>query len=1065
MSTTSLSTIDQETPLKEYFVNAEVPRNKFNAVLTGKDQIRILNIYGGVGLGKSSLLEIFRMRCKAERIPVALTNGNTAKDSVGVLGALADALRQSGIQLCNFDGVRTRYQTVRRSATEHALQAAETVTIERPAVFSDGMVDALSTLPIQPEDIELYRQGAARLTREFQLDLEAAKPRRIVLMIDRWEMFASGDTGEWFRDLLRTMPSNILVVVAGRKRFPAEQAWSVSWPTWPRAFWFHEMHPLNETALRMELVKRFTSLFTGGQAAPNADMATKMCDWSQGNPALLCFALRYWNTQGHFNASETMVVQDTYDRLLDGVSSELKSLLEIAAVFRSFTRETLRAVVPSGQKDAVWQELSLQSPFFHQFEDGKWSVVQPLRDNLNEKLWKDDHQRFVDLHREAGNHCADQEKALSSSMHSDQQQNEILYWKLELLYHRFKENERLGLNTFRAEFEDAFFRRRNFDDCSAIWNEFSSYALDAEASQLARYYQGLTAIYREKDPKKSAEILESLRSEPPCVDTLHADVLEYLAAIYWYYNQLGDGGTEKASKLYVDCLTLRKKNCDAAGQARVKTWMGILVQRLQGEGKSCFEEALNLCKSLPEGQDTDRIRAWANQELSISDRMKGHFKDSEEKITSSIRTFETLKMQFDTAGARFNYASLLIWRGRLHTAEDELNMIDQLYHSSPRSRIQEKAWIKIGFGNVALGRHESQEAADMFCGVKKLGEEQNDHFVQSLGLGGMAECCVSEGKWDDALKFGKDCLELQNQTKDKFGRGYSLHNLGLAYAGKQDFEHALDCLNQGLSVMRDYGSRFGISLLLSVYCKVYAQAGNYTKFRETAEKLREFEGDRFYDHLATVAFAEGMRALSDPKFGRQPGPCLADAFQNAIEYSPFLLERMLTELLEILKIKSRRKNIKILNDVVKKWVKQKMPEREKKRQGEEYAAERERITLLDRIRKEYPEVRIPKTSVVDKTLKVLKGMIISVKNLWKANWWKDSSVPWIAIAVMGMIIVVYRKDPTVLVAAITVTGAIIVGYWQFHKPASPSPETVQLRELMRDQDKQDGCSQRQSRDY
>jgi hypothetical protein len=954
MSATSLSAINSDGQLAKYFVNAEEARAKFEETLAAKNGLRILDIEGGVGYGKSALLKILRARCSRDDIPVALANSDSAKEPIGVLESLAQALSQSGISMSRFDPLLTKYQAVRRSATEHAPGQDATGGGARPAVFSEGMVDALSILPVQPEDVELYSEGVPRLTAAFLWDLQAA-PTCIVLLIDRWEMYGSGNTRDWFRELLPAMPSHVRVVLAGGEPLPAEKLWSETWPTWTNAVLSHKMNSLNQTDAH-QLIKRFAGVLTGDKAAPNSELAETMWRWSYGIPALLCFAVRYWHTQGgQFDVSQALVVRGAYDRLLLRTPPDLRSVLETAAILRFFTRKTLWAVAEPGQTEAALGRL-FESAFLEP-KGERWTVVEHLRDFLNGKLRVDDPERLAELHRKAGDYCETRGSELSVLPQSDQSLKELLEWRLERLYHRFEENQALGLATFRLIFEDTFFRRRDFADCSAIWNDFSTYALSPKAKQLARYYEGLTAIYRENDPRKPAGILEALAREMTPNDTLRADVLEYLAAIYWYYNQLGEGGTEKARQLYEECMALREANGDNAGLARVKIWVGILAQRAHGEGKSWFDQALELCKSLPEGRDAERIRGFANQELSIRDRMAGRFKDSEDKIKSAIKTFQDLQMPFDAAGAQFNYAMLLIWRGRLRQAEERLNAIDKLYQQSPRSRIQENSWIKIGFGNIALGRFQFEKAIELFSFVDALGKEKEDRFVESLGLGGLAECSIVEGRWGDALEFGAKCLALQTKSTDKFGAGWSLHIMGLAEAGKGNFDEALKHLDNGLNVMGEYGSWFGQARLLSAKCQVYAQKSDREQFWKAAEALREMPGDRFCDYLAPVAFAEGRLALAETKPKREVGLCFAEALQAATEYSPFLGERMLTDLLALLKEQPESSRNKVVSEMLAEWVRLDTKQRERERQGEEYEAQKERISLIDRIQREYPGVK------------------------------------------------------------------------------------------------------------
>ena len=89
--------------LVKYFTDAEYLRDLFtNFVATQKLPKKILAIHGVGGVGKSSLLRMFRLHAKSVHIPVALTSAEESKSAADVLSNWSSDLKADGITLGNF---------------------------------------------------------------------------------------------------------------------------------------------------------------------------------------------------------------------------------------------------------------------------------------------------------------------------------------------------------------------------------------------------------------------------------------------------------------------------------------------------------------------------------------------------------------------------------------------------------------------------------------------------------------------------------------------------------------------------------------------------------------------------------------------------------------------------------------------------------------------------------------------------------------------------------------------------------------------------------------------------
>src|SRR5215469_3073182 len=86
-----------DADLERFFTDAEEARQRFGALLTSPaGERRIIVVHGVGAIGKSSLLRMYRLACRRQRVPVALADGQETPSIVGLLGKWAADLNADG---------------------------------------------------------------------------------------------------------------------------------------------------------------------------------------------------------------------------------------------------------------------------------------------------------------------------------------------------------------------------------------------------------------------------------------------------------------------------------------------------------------------------------------------------------------------------------------------------------------------------------------------------------------------------------------------------------------------------------------------------------------------------------------------------------------------------------------------------------------------------------------------------------------------------------------------------------------------------------------------------------
>jgi tetratricopeptide (TPR) repeat protein len=523
---------DFDRELQNYFTDVEHLREMFRQWLAAPTlPKRMLVIHGVGGVGKSSLLRMFRLHCKSVGVPVALASGDEQKSALDVLTRWADDLKADGVRLPEFSKTFQHYRAVQAKVENEATKLAgklaksaaatvvETVASTIPGIGpllgklggmgAEALVDWLRGFLTKP-DIDLLLDPAKKLTADFLTDLQkAANRRRIVLMLDTFEQMTALE--DWAREVAQQLPANVLLVIAGR----ALPNWSRAWPGWIANAQVEELKPMSEDDMR-ELVRRYYATLRGGE--PDPKQVEAIIRFARGLPlaatAVIHAWIKYPDQMGDFQAVKSLVIADVVDWLMKGIPEGLKPALEAAAIVRWFDQPILRAVMAQEDVRDAYNELR-RFPFVRTRAEGL-ALHDAVREIMDENLRVQDAERHRELHERAAAYF---EKRLEKATGEDAER-----LGLERLYHRIRADEETGIQLFQ-EMAEELVRYRLVNRLRALLNDVNTYPLERENSRLWREYYETRILHLENQVSAARERYERLISVNPTDLKLRAYVM------------------------------------------------------------------------------------------------------------------------------------------------------------------------------------------------------------------------------------------------------------------------------------------------------------------------------------------------------------------------------------------------------------------------------------------------------------------------------------------------------------------------------------------------------------
>jgi hypothetical protein len=558
-----------------YFTNVDYLRELFkNFVAAPVHPKRIIAIHGVGGVGKSSLLRMFRLYCNSENVPVALVSGDYAKSAFDVLIYWEEELKENGVTLSSFSSTLEHWRAIQAKVGEQAKKAhtarqrAEDIADKAASKTGEAVGGALagaaigSVIPgigtvigatlgsilggvgvdalvswlrgfLTRSDIELLLDPTKRLSKDFLDDVEkVAKKQRIVLMIDTFEQMTAFE--DWVRDMAQLLPANTLLVLGGR----ALPNWNREWPSWLMHTQVEELKPMTKDVMR-DLVYRYYATMRGG--VPDPKQVEAIVDFARGLPMVVASAVRLWVEYGveDFQTVRSRVVADLVERLMEGVPADLLPAIESAAIVRYFDRPILRSMMEISDVRNVYNELQ-KFPFMLSRAEG-YAMHDSVREIMNENQRVLDSERYYMLHERAAVYFENRLKKSTGE--------ESGRFELENLYHCTCLDEELGLNLFQGKAEELV-RYHLTNRLQSLLSDVNTYLLEYEGSRLWREYYNARLAHLTGRVSDAEKVYQMIGENEMAPKKLRAYALCDWGGMLSRYETLSyKGGVKKATQV------------------------------------------------------------------------------------------------------------------------------------------------------------------------------------------------------------------------------------------------------------------------------------------------------------------------------------------------------------------------------------------------------------------------------------------------------------------------------------------------------------------------------------
>jgi len=924
MNNTQTDLADFDKHLLSYFTDAERPRDIFrNHIAAHTLSKRIFIIHGVGGVGKSSLLRIFRLYGKNANAVVALTSGDEAKSTLDVLVHWVEDLKVGGVALPSFGKTYKHYRRIQAKAKAQAQKSASgrATHIVGEAVSKTAEV-ALSTLAsaaigsiipgigtviggvggalggmgtealvdwlrgfLKQTDIDLLLDPTKKLTENFLVDVaRAANKRRIILMLDAFEQMTVFDN--WVCDIAQQLPANTLFVIAGR----ALPNWSRTWQSWMTTAQIVELQPMTEDLMR-DLVRRYYATMRGD--APNPVQVEAIIRFARGLPIVVTSAVQLWVKYGveDFHAVKPEIVANLVDRLMEGVSSTLIPVLEAAAIVHWFDQPILRAVTELADVRDVHNELR-RFPFVRPRSEGL-ALHDAVREIMNENLHVQDPERYCELHERAAAYF---EKQLEKTTGEEAERI-----GLERLYHRVCADEEAGIQLFQ-EMAEELVRYRFINRLRTLLNDANTYPLECENSKLWRQYYEARLAHLEVRLIDAKDIYQTVGNNEIAEPKLRAYALCDLGAI-------GEGMEMRSSiESYKSAIPTIEQSIKLSQQLDSKLIFNLLSLSEIYRRTARWPEAEELLKQVQQFFETRNDVYGVAQTWQMFKDLYVHRGEWHNAFHAQSAGLEALSK---IASRSMLKASLLgrwalgwIDAGRYSEAERNLEEALALANSFGITNIPQYMW-DLG---LALGMQAKYEQAEYHFteAIRTIrnNHELDDQMVDSLVskvYGFMGTSALKEGKFEIAQKYLISAFEIKEKLQDSFEAVMILLRLGELQELRSALSEAESYYKQALD-LRWTERHYFICAALTGLVRVKYTQNDYAAIPSLLEEAEQLAQQYEYnDHLASLRLMQGMMTDNIGHLHRIQGnektttlEFFKQAMIYALRYNRFLLDEVLS---------------------------------------------------------------------------------------------------------------------------------------------------------------------------
>jgi tetratricopeptide (TPR) repeat protein len=892
-----LRAYQKDLQLREFFTNVENLLEYFAKQLSATDlHQRILVIHGLGGVGKSTLLIMFRFLCTDRQIPVAIASGNESVTEIQILQNFAEGLAGSGVKLRHYDKTSKRYRSIQAKVSERATELEGAVASAASALI--GMVAAPFVGPTAGEataaalewlrgvlstsDLELLRDPTKYLTQDFLIDLTSTSARqRLVLMLDHYERMTAVD--QWVRDFTRSLPSNVLLVIAGRK--PPGAAWNREWQGWAGLARIEELKEMSEENMRT-LAGRYYFMRRGSD--PDPSQVNQIIKFARGLPLVVTTTVDLWVQYGveDFSRVKPQVVADLVDRILEGVPESLRPLLEAAASVRWFNKDILKAVTGKGVGDKRYNELR-NFVFIRPRPEGLF-MHDVIREIIDENLKTQKPSQHKAYHEAAAHYFERRgEEAIGH------EKERLL---LELLYHIVRIDEDAGVGLFRQLAEERS-RAGLGRQIRTLLGELRSHPLVKEGNRLWVDYYAARVMHLEGRFREAEVDYESIANHAQAEDLLKAYSLCDLGNILTRWERLGqENGPDKAR------VILEQSRDYAALDIHLSSGLFDLTRVHEYVGG--WEQATDYIREAYQFFEVNKDNlgmVYAINSLLAAHVLRGDWRGMLAAQRESLHLLSALPQYTYLKAKTLGYWSWA-WPMAGRCVEAESNLRESLKFIR---QVDDVVTLPTYLRNLGLSIGMQERYAEAYAHIDEslklaemLGTEFAENWATSMIMRGML--LIKQGDYDGA----KDCLDkswrVKKDVKDNLGISEALVCQGILSEALEVWDEAIDFYQRSLE-WRWIGRRYYEAAALVGLGRVNYRLG---RFDELASLITEAEvlafRHEYYDHLSSLRLIQGSLAW-DTEVERGAGQEVArvsyqEAVVCALRYNRFLLDDTLASI-------------------------------------------------------------------------------------------------------------------------------------------------------------------------
>lgn len=858
---------EADNQLLSYFTNVEYLRGAFGEWIVASTLTRrILVIHGVGGVGKSTLLRMFRLQCRNVGIPVALASSDQQKSVLEILVRWAGELKDDGITLERFGNTYKRYRTTLSKVDKEASGLAEKLTtgsaktlVETAAstipglgplvaklggIGAEALTDWLFSNGFKKSDVDLLLDPVGKMTSDFLADIShVAAKRRIVLLIDAFEQMTVHD--EWVRVIAQQLHENVLLVISGRTL----PAWDRTWSTWLTVTHIEELRPMNEETMR-DLIQRYYALVRSGK--PDPAQVEAIVDFGRGLPMVVTSAVQLWVKYGvqDFQAVKAEIVGNLIDCLIDGVPKALVPAIEAASVVRWFDQPILRAVMKQDDIRDVYGELR-RFPFVRSQPEGL-AIHDVVREMMADHLRIHDAELYSELHTRAALYF---ENRLEKATAEDRER-----LGLERLYHHVAANEEFGIELFK-EMADELIRYELFDRLQILLNDINTFSLRREKSALWREYY--TARYVDAQGKHLQAIAQytEISRNPASDEKLRSYSFGDLGYAMSAPEMLSLPEHVSRAQMHLE----RAVNVLPASDVNMARyyWRLISLHRRLGHWSDVhrlIDESDRVVNDLDVGS-----RIWFNGNVKVVFGTLGEWRkylDIQEDLRKSA---QDLSSRFTEVRALTHWAFAMLWMGRYVETEQlcrwGLETYVEIGHRDALLLYRDIAFSLAMQDRVAEAEEYQKIWADYADSVAMTDRARKRANAIAYSFWGAAD--IRAGKLREARVKLVNSMRAKRQLKDDSGMAEVAASLGALYEALRKYPLATYYYFRCLG-LRQFGRRYFECSAIAGLIRIKLVLGDYAALPSLlveAELLaQQYE---YNDQLASLRLSQGHMAWDE----------------------------------------------------------------------------------------------------------------------------------------------------------------------------------------------------------